>query len=92
MAKNASITLCEHFDEAFGFLSENPDVVKTCDEIRKGYRKFPLGSHMILDKYTGNQQILVFRALHKRMDANAVHMLTPTWASCQFSNVTTSNC
>ncbi|MDW3171382.1 type II toxin-antitoxin system RelE/ParE family toxin, partial [Vibrio sp. Y184] len=33
-----------HFDDSFWLLAESPDIGKTCDEIRDGYRKFPQGS------------------------------------------------
>jgi toxin ParE1/3/4 len=29
------------FNDSFWLLAENPDIDKTCDEIRIGYRKFP---------------------------------------------------
>jgi len=53
-------------------LSENPDIGKSCDEIRDGYRKFPQGSHVIFYKQMGSQEILIIRILHKSMDVNPV--------------------
>ncbi len=58
----------KQFDNSFWLLAENPDIGKTCDEIRAGYRKFPQGSHVIFYQQTGNQQIRVIRILHKSMD------------------------
>ncbi|EMS7707478.1 type II toxin-antitoxin system RelE/ParE family toxin, partial [Vibrio cholerae] len=51
---------------------ENPDIGKSCDEIREGYRKFPQGSHVIFYQQIGSQQIRVIRILHKSMDVNPI--------------------
>ena len=62
----------KQFDDSFWMLSENPDIGKSCDEIRDGYRKFPQGSYVIFYKQTGSQEILITRILHKSMDVNPV--------------------
>ena len=62
----------KQFDDSFWLLAENPDIGKTCDEIRTGYRKFPQGSHVIFYQQTGNQQINIIRILHKSMDVNPI--------------------
>ena len=62
----------KQFDDSFWMLSENPDIGKSCDEIRDGYRKFPQSSHVIFYKQTGSQEILIMRILHKSMDVNPV--------------------
>ncbi len=62
----------KQFDDSFWMLSENPDIGKSCDEIRDGYRKFLQGSHVIFYKQTGSQEILITRILHKSMDVNPV--------------------
>lgn len=58
----------KQFDDAFWLLAESPDVGKSCDEVRQGYRKFPQGSHVIFYKLTDNQTIVIIRVLHKSMD------------------------
>lgn len=58
----------KQFDDSFWLLAENPDIGKSCDEIRYGYRKFPQGSHIIFYQQTGSQMIKVIRILHKSMD------------------------
>ncbi|MGR0278829.1 type II toxin-antitoxin system RelE/ParE family toxin [Marinomonas dokdonensis] len=58
----------KQFDESFWLLAENPDIGRSCDEIRLGYHKFPQGSHIIFYKLIGNQQIQIVRILHKSMD------------------------
>ncbi|MEZ9265688.1 type II toxin-antitoxin system RelE/ParE family toxin [Vibrio splendidus] len=57
------------FDATFRRLAENPELGKTRDEIRPGYRKFPLVSHVIFYQKTNNQPTLIIRILHKSMDA-----------------------
>lgn len=60
------------FDATFGRLAENPELGKTCDEIRPGYRKFPQASHVIFYQKTNNQPTLIIRILHKSMDVNTI--------------------
>lgn len=62
----------KQFDDLFWLLAENPDIGKTCNEIRNGYRKFPQGSHVIFYQQIGSQQIKIIRILHKSMDVNPV--------------------
>lgn len=60
----------KQFDESFWLLAENPDIGKTCDDIREGYRKFPQGSHVIFYQQIGSQNIQIIRILHKSMDVH----------------------
>lgn len=62
----------KQFDDLFWLLAENPDIGKTCNEIRNGYRKFPQGSHVIFYQQLGSHQIKIIRILHKSMDVNPV--------------------
>ena len=62
----------KQFDDSFWLLAENPDIGKSCDEIRDGYRKSPQGSHVIFYQQTGSQQIRVVRILHKSMNVNPI--------------------
>ncbi|MBF9002960.1 type II toxin-antitoxin system RelE/ParE family toxin [Vibrio nitrifigilis] len=62
----------KQFDESFWLLAENPDIGKTCDDIREGYRKFPQGSHVIFYQQIGSQNILIIRILHKSMDVHPI--------------------
>ncbi|OOF03797.1 plasmid stabilization protein ParE [Salinivibrio sp. MA440] len=62
----------KQFDESFWLLAENPDIGKTCDGIRDGYRKFPQGSHVIFYQQIGSQNIQIIRILHKSMDVNPI--------------------
>jgi toxin ParE1/3/4 len=58
----------KQFDDAFHMLAETPLVGKTCDNIKAGYKKFPIGSHIIFYKENSQSSIIVVRILHKRMD------------------------
>lgn len=56
-------------DEAFQLISENSGLGRACDDIIKGYRKFPQGSHVIYYRVTDRVEII--RILHARMDPDA---------------------
>ena len=58
----------KQFDDAFHMLADTPLVGKTCGHIKTGYKKFPIGSHIIFYKNETNSSIKVVRILHKRMD------------------------
>ncbi len=60
----------KEFDEAFFLLAERPSIGKLCDEIRKGYRKFPQGSHIIFYTQIDKTRINIIRILHKNMDVD----------------------
>lgn len=48
-------------------VADDPRKGRPCDEVRVGYRKYPVGSHMVMyrDEDTG---IDIVRVLHSRMD------------------------
>jgi toxin ParE1/3/4 len=48
-------------------LRHNPFSGPACDHIRRGYRKLPVGSHMMFYRVE-NAHIIVVRILHQRMD------------------------
>lgn len=58
----------KQFDDTFYLLSERSEIGKSCDEIRKGYLKFPQGSHVIFFRQSSKKQIEIIRILHKGMD------------------------
>jgi toxin ParE1/3/4 len=66
----------KQFDDTFHMLSDSPLVGKACDEIKTGYKKFPIGSHIIFYKTGTNSKILVVRILYKKMDIE-LSLLTP---------------
>jgi len=59
------------FDEAFHRLSDSPQVGKVCNDLRAGYKKFPIGSHFIFYRNSENATIEIVRILHKRMDVES---------------------
>lgn len=54
-------------DQCFHLLADNPELGKTSDEIRSGYRYYPQGSHVIFYRIAGTSAIEIIRVLHKRM-------------------------
>lgn len=60
----------QQLDEAFHRLAENPQLGKPCDEIRSGYRKLPLGSHVLFYRVATDGVVEIVRILHKRMDVD----------------------
>jgi toxin ParE1/3/4 len=45
----------------------DPKVGPTCDDVRPGYRKYRVGSHVLFYRVTANT-VVVVRILHQRMD------------------------
>lgn len=48
-------------------VAEEPRRGRACDEVRKGYRKYPAGSHVLLYRVL-KAEIDIVRILHSRMD------------------------
>ena len=55
-------------DVSFQQLAANPLKGKDCSEIRVGYRKFIIGSHVIFYRQTLTDMIEIVRVLHGHMD------------------------
>lgn len=62
-------TYVRQFDNTFQLLSDSPAAGSECDFIKKGYRKFPISSHLIFYRNVNQSEIKIVRILHKRMDA-----------------------
>lgn len=62
----------KQLDEGFKLLEREPGIGKRCDEIREGYRKFPLGSHIVFYRIH-DSQLEIVRILHKRMDIKGLN-------------------
>ncbi len=56
-------------DDMFHQLADNPGLGKSCDYIKRGYRKFPVASHVIYYR-TRSNRIEIVRVLHRRMDVS----------------------
>lgn len=52
-------------------LASDPHLGQACDEIRKGYRRHPAGSHVIYYRTTVSG-IDIARILHQRMDTRRI--------------------
>ena len=47
---------------------DNPEIGRACDEVRPGYGKHPVGTHMLYYRIAGVDVIDMVRILHQRMD------------------------
>ena len=56
-------------NEAFEALAENPNLGRSCEQVRAGYRKYLVGSHIVFYRKVGDA-VEVVRILHARMDVN----------------------
>ncbi len=54
-------------DACFRELATNPNSGKDCSEIRLGYRGYPVGSHLVFYRQTGDR-IDIIRILHQSME------------------------
>ena len=57
-------------DYAFFSLSLNSEKGISCDQIRVGYRKFFVGSHIIFYREVAHSEIEIVRILHQSMDVD----------------------
>ena len=53
--------------QAIEAIARNPGRGRPCDEVRPGYRRYAVGSHMIFFRIVGDH-IDIVRVLHQRMD------------------------
>lgn len=58
-------------DTAFHRIAKNPLLGKDCSDILSGYRKLPIGSHLIFYRCSSPNLIMIVRILHSRMDIEA---------------------
>lgn len=49
--------------------ADNPKIGRACDEIRPGYLKIAIGSHVAFYRIT-DDAIIIVRILHQRMDVS----------------------
>ena len=54
-------------DACFHTITREPEIGKTCDFIRSGYRKYHVGRHLIFYRQSFSH-IEIVRILHDRMD------------------------
>ncbi len=65
-AERADSYICEIW-KIVELIAGEPGIGRSCDEIRKGYFRFPAGSHLIFYKKKASE-IDIVRILHQRMD------------------------
>ena len=61
----------KQIDDCFTKLSDNPNLGVKCDYVKKGYRKFPQGSHIIFYQLSSDDTVEIIRVLHKSMDVDS---------------------
>ena len=54
-------------EAALATITRDPQIGRSCDDIRAGYRRFPTGSHIVFYRIDA-EVIDVVRILHQRMD------------------------
>jgi toxin ParE1/3/4 len=52
---------------AVGAIMADPGIGRPCDDVRPGYRKYLVGSHVLFYRATA-KAVFVVRILHQRMD------------------------
>lgn len=60
----------KEIDQVFHTLAKNPAMGKTCDQIRRGYRRFAHAAHVIYYKQVKKEDLLIVRILHSTMDVD----------------------
>ena len=63
-------TYLAKIDAAFQLLAMEPQLGKSCDDLRVGYRKYPVGRHLIFYRQSADS-LEIIRILHQRMDIEA---------------------
>lgn len=58
-------------DQVFRSLAKNPLMGKACDDIREGYRKLPHGAHVIYYTQPSEDELLIVRILHAKIDVDS---------------------
>lgn len=69
--KNQRNIYLKQFDKTFKTLAKNPSIGKPCEFIKKGYQKFPQGSHVIFYRMVSDETIEIVRILHRKMDVDS---------------------
>ena len=69
--ERAELTL-DRFSMVFSRLARNPYMGRKRDDIRPGYRSFPVGSYIVFYRLIGTDEILVLRVVHGRRDLEQI--------------------
>lgn len=58
----------QDLNRSFVSLSKHPGKGKSCDDIREGYRKYPVGKHIVFYRQMSQTEIEIIRVLHQARD------------------------
>ena len=64
--------LLDRFGVFFSRLARNPYLGRQRDEIRPGYRSFPVGSYVVFYRLVAAEEILVLRFIHGKRDEEEI--------------------
>ena len=64
--------LLDRFGVFFSRLAQNPYLGRRRDEIRPGYRSFPVDSYVVFYRLVAAEEILVLRVIHGKRDVEEI--------------------
>ena len=64
--------LLDRFGVFFSRLAKNPYLGRQRDEIRPGYRSFPVGSYVVFYRLVAAEEILVLRVIHGKREVEEI--------------------
>ena len=64
--------ILDRFSMVFSGLARNPYMGRKRDDIRPGYRSFPMGGYIVFYRLIGTEEILVLRVVHGRRDLEQI--------------------
>jgi toxin ParE1/3/4 len=65
--QNQAEIYIELIESAVAAIAADPNLGQPCDEVRAGYRRYLVGSHVMFYRLKGSA-VFVVRLLHQRMD------------------------
>ena len=68
--RDQRIQYLTELDDSFHLLADAPGMGEDCNYIRAGYRKHPVGRHLVFYRSVAADRIEIVRILHERMDVD----------------------
>ena len=62
----------DRFTTFFSRLARNPYLGRQRDDLRPGYRSFPIGSYVVFYRLVAAEEILVLRVIHAKRDLEEI--------------------
>ena len=62
----------DRFAVFFSRLAQNPYLGRQRDDLRPGYRSFPVSSYVVFYRFVAAEEILVLRVIHAKRDLEEV--------------------